>query len=222
MRKFTLLATLIVLALGQLCSQITTYHDTLPDGTILTLVVSGNPPIEVMIDSMFGSLDFSDVSTGLLMDRTIHFVDYTRYDGILSDSNHVDYRTFLSLYASLYSAPLDTSARPLPDLPAYKATAADIATSGVVPVGALLMHYHRIKSTALADELLVLNGIQLQDVPGRPESPYLEGRIFAVTPLQTRFEQAGLTFQFPVSLYHSNSGLTLTDIEFDPGNGVGL
>lgn len=222
MRNLMILAALIVLALGQLRSQIITYHDTLPDGTIVTLVDSGQPPIEVMIDSVFGSLDFSDVSTGLLMDRTIHFVDYTRYDGTLSDSNPVDYRTFLSLYASLYSAPLDTSDRPLPDLPAYKATAEDVASSGVVPVGALLMHYHRIKPTALADELLALNGIQLQDVPGRPESPYLEGRIFAVAPLRTRFEQAGLTFQFPASLYYSNSGLTLTDIEFDPGNGVGL
>ncbi|MEZ4827246.1 MAG: hypothetical protein R3C61_13360 [Bacteroidia bacterium] len=176
MRNLMILAALIVLALGQLRSQIITYHDTLPDGTILTLVDSGQPPIEVMIDSMFGSLDFSDVSTGLLMDRTIHFVDYTRYDGTLSDSNPVDYRTFLSLYASLHSAPLDTSDRPLPDLPAYKATAEDVALSGVVPVGAILMHYHRIKPTALADELLALNGIQLQDVPGRPESPYLEGR----------------------------------------------
>ena len=168
MRNLTIFAALLVLALGQLCAQITTYHDTLPDGTTITLVDSGQPPIEVMIDSMFGSLDFTEVSSGLLMDRTIHFVDYTRYDGTLSDSNQVDYRTFLSLYASLYSAPLDTSQRPLPDLPSYKATAAAIQDNGEVPVGALLMEYQRIDSLALEDSLLTLDGIQLQDVPGRP------------------------------------------------------
>jgi hypothetical protein len=164
MRKLTLLATLLVLALGQLRAQITTYHDTLPDGTTITLVDSGQPPIEVMIDSMFGSLDFTDVSTGLLMDRTIHFVDYTRYDGTLSDSNQVDYRTFLSLYASLYSAPLDTSQRPLPDLPTYKATAGAIRDNGEVPVGALLMDYQRIDTLALEDSLLTLDGMQLPDM----------------------------------------------------------
>jgi hypothetical protein len=95
MRNLTIFAALLVSALGQLCAQITTYHDTLPDGTTITLVDSGQPPIEVMIDSIFGSLDFTEVSTGLLMDRAIHFVDYARYDGTLSDSNSLFFNLLL-------------------------------------------------------------------------------------------------------------------------------
>ena len=63
MQNLTIFAALLVLALGQLHAQITTYHDTLPDGTTIILVDSGQPPIELMIDSMFGSLDFTEVSS---------------------------------------------------------------------------------------------------------------------------------------------------------------
>ncbi|MDX1906372.1 MAG: hypothetical protein SF053_05000 [Bacteroidia bacterium] len=73
MRNLTIAAALLVLTLGQVRAQITTYRDTLPDGTITVMVDSGQPPIEVIIDSIFGGLNFAQVSTGLLMDRTIQY-----------------------------------------------------------------------------------------------------------------------------------------------------
>jgi hypothetical protein len=114
---------------------LTTHHDTLPDGTTITLVDSGQPPIEVMIDSMFGSLDFTEVITGLLMNRTIHFVDYAHYDGTLSDSNQVDYRTFLSLYEA-HNYYLEEPSR-LPPVPRSTITSVRLALSRLGLCGAL-------------------------------------------------------------------------------------
>jgi len=58
-------------------------------------------PISAVLDSMFRTLDPQYLSTNLLADRSLAFIDYRSYKLHLADSNWMAYGKFLRLNGAM-------------------------------------------------------------------------------------------------------------------------
>ena len=175
---------------------------------------------EANISYVFENLDFSDVTTNLLVDRSIPFVEVDSFDGVqLMPYNKLDINRFGLLYATMYGSILDTTAM-LPHPDAYMAVVDSLQFGDDVPIAIFHYDYHRFKKYALDSNLLVVQDSQLHDVPNRPESPYLSKKAWGITPLLTYMDTLDITFSLPDSLVFSNTtGVALFEIDLDDGNG---
>jgi hypothetical protein len=124
------------------------------------------------ISYLMKHLDFTEVTSGLLADRSVPFVLLDSFDGQqLLPVNEMDVSAFGLMYATLYGAALDsTTLLPHPD--AYMGTAAGLGKGDTIPFAILHYDYHRVREDALTQNLLEVIDSQLYDVPNRPQSPY--------------------------------------------------
>ncbi len=70
---------------------------TIGDSAQVTVTDSVETDPGLMMDSIFRNLDAQYLSTNLLADRSIAFIDYRSYHGRLADSNWMNYGKFLRL-----------------------------------------------------------------------------------------------------------------------------
>ncbi len=96
MRRLIIILTSILLASIQAQAvEDTTY--TIGDSAQVTVTDSVETDPGLMMDSIFRNLDAQYLSTNLLADRSIAFIDYRSYHGRLADSNWMNYGKFLRL-----------------------------------------------------------------------------------------------------------------------------
>lgn len=114
---------------------------------------SNNP--DSLINSIIGGLDFTDASSGLLLERSIAWADPAYFDGqAVSDSNLIgSIDDFGLVYATVSGMGLNGPALPDPEaayvLPSYNLTAAD-----PIPIAVLFYDYHAFREDAISQGLL--------------------------------------------------------------------
>jgi hypothetical protein len=114
---------------------------------------SNNP--DSLINSIIWGLDFTDVSSGLLLERSIAWADPAAFDGqAVSDSNLLGgIDDFGLVYATVSGMGLSGPALPDPEatyvLPSYNLTAAD-----PIPIAVLFYDYHAFREDAISQGLL--------------------------------------------------------------------
>ena len=173
------------------------------------------------ISHILQHLDFREVQTNLLKERSFNLISMHLFDGKITDKNWVDINRFGSLYGTLYDASIDPETKLMDPGPAYMDSWKANKNDTTIPMAVLLYDYHQFKEDAIENNLLdTLNG-QIYDVPGRTESPYEKKSVFAMAPLQSNADQLSLNFQFPAQLFHSNLETELDYLEIDFGNGAG-
>jgi len=170
------------------------------------------------MNHIFQYVDKSKVTTGLLSDYGLQFVEPKYFNGVPADSNYVDMDTWRMLYSGMFSSKINNNVS-LAD-PETIFDAIDNATHAIaVPVVMMHYQYNALNEDALnpsKNMLKIVNGDQLQDVQGG-NSPYLVKQLFAVAPKELHFESNVACFVFNSTLLYSNVSKTIQkrEIKFD-------
>jgi hypothetical protein len=181
------------------------------------------------INHIFEHVDRSFVTTGYLEDYGINFTDVANYNGVLSDTNYIDYREWETLYLSLFSFQFNSFGNfPFP-VDVYDQVLTEIEQKNLdslgIPVNVLAgLHwrYEKFKEDAVSSNLVQIYNNQIYDVQGRSSSPYEIKDAFAVVPYNSRLFGASHYFTFPSALFYSNTGFSIQSIQVDFGNGNGF
>lgn len=172
------------------------------------------------INHLFEQLDFTEVTTGLLLQRAIPVARVDSFSGTsLTAFNKMDVDQFGMLYATLFGAVLDSTAL-LPHPDAYMDVREALQPGDAVPLAVLNYNYHSFRDDALTQNLFSYQNSQLYDVPNRPQSPYLLKRAFGIAPLKRYCDSLEMRFSLPNDLLFTNA-LGISLFEMDPDDGYG-
>ena len=178
-------------------------------------------PFAQMMDSIYEHVDLTVLSSHHLLSRAPVLVPIGQYDGS-SGADTLDFKTWQSIYASLYLAATD-AAHQLPEPETgYGQLHATLSDTAAIPLAVLHHDYHVLDSLALADSLLTLDGVQLYDVVGRPRSPWLPGHVTAMAPARHQVKGGTVQLKLDPAWWYEGTGLTLTGLSLDAGDGRGL
>lgn len=92
------------------------------------------PTLHMMMDSVFALTDLSGVSSGVLADRGFQYVPLEWYDGTLQPYNKLYYETWHGLYASMYTAAIDTNDRLSHPVGAYREDQEALTEGSAIPL----------------------------------------------------------------------------------------
>lgn len=102
------------------------------------------------IDSCFKVLNYSSVTTGLLLDKAIPTVSVGLFDGTINDSNEANMFKWRRAYGTLRRAFID-STEAFDSLGAVVQTMEGYLENGIVPIAIINYQYNAIKVNALED-----------------------------------------------------------------------
>ena len=208
-RLFFAFFGIFVLAFQAQAVEDTTY--TIGDSAQVQITDSVETNPGLMMDSIFRKLDPQYMSTNFLADRSLAFIDYRSYHGKLADSNWMTYSKFLRLNGAMITAIHDTGYQ-VKMLDTIKHWYQHYDSLGYQPFGLLNLQYDQLKDSALADNLIRKNGIQLEDVQGRSENPYWTKRLFAGAFHTRKIKGASYQVRIPSELFISNTGESLDSL----------
>jgi len=178
---------------------------------------------ETAMDSIFGQLDKSKISTGLLKERSYTFMQWDNYMG-KDTSKACNKDEVLELYSELYYAKfahtpeeklvseLDSAAKSY-----YKQT-------GYIPLMIVDYSYNQFRGGVFENGLLKVEGMQLMEVgTPRAEELYTLNRLFAFSPLKTDlpFKEEGYNFVLTEDFILTNNLEDISAIYIDFGDGLG-
>jgi len=124
------------------------------------------------INYIFQYVDKNQISTGLLSDYGIDFLNLNNYTGQqLHDSNYVGNNEWISIYASVYSSQVRlVNSLPPPDSVASKFNNYNLP-SETTGLAILYYDYNSCRDDALSAGLVSIENDQIFDVPNRTQSP---------------------------------------------------
>lgn len=178
-------------------------------------------PYEQQLDTLFSALDYSQVSSGLLMDRSLKTLPVEWYEpGVpLSDSNCAYPWEFNAAYGTLQRAAID-QAHALPDQAiSLDPIRSQVSDSDTIPIGLIFYEYQQFRPDALSSNLIYLDQGQVKDVAGRPQHPYETHQLLLAAPAIWISERLSPRFRLDSRLFFSNIGASINSIEIDFGDG---
>ncbi len=172
---------------------------------------------------LFNNLNRTQITTGLLRDYGIDFMNLDNYNGkVLNDTNWVTLPDWRSIYATLYSEQIKTPTNML-YLDTINNLIGRFAQSNLpVTFTCLYYNFNVLDSNAAINNLITIapNG-QLNDVTGRTQSPYLLHSAFAIAPTQQAVAVGSNQLVLHPELFLTNTGKTISNLQIDPkGSGV--
>ena len=170
MKHFILMVTAVLLACGHVHAvEDTTY--SISDSATVKVTDSVETDPGLMMDSIFRKLDAQYMSTNLLADRSIAFINYRDYNGYPDSLNWMTYGKFLRLNGAMLTAIHDTGYQ-VKRLDTIKHWYHHYDSLGYQPFALLNMAYDKLKGSALADSLIYKDGIQLKNRHKMQESRF--------------------------------------------------
>jgi len=178
---------------------------------------------EAQMDLVFQNLDLSNVSSGLLLNRSYQTIDVSLFHGAIGSDTLKVAENFMAIYGTLGRSSINGSFG-LPATDSWYSAAENTVNSGVIPFTVIDYSYHHFKNdSALLSGLIYEQGGQLFDYPNQQVSPYDSSSVFAASPFQSRFQDTlKLDFQFKNQFIFSNNGKTIESINVDFGDGTGF
>jgi hypothetical protein len=167
---------------------------------------------------MFQHLDKNQISSGLMSDYGVEFMDLANNDGVsLNSANFVGLQEWRLLYASLYSAQINGTAH-LEYLDAINSRVLNyISLSQPITLAVMHYNYQSMRSDAVSANLVSVANDQMYDVAGRSQSPYQNRQVFAVAPLRQTAVLGNNPMIFRPDMFFSNTGKTVSSIGIDAG-----
>lgn len=147
------------------------------------------------------------------------------FNGTLNDDNLFVLNLWRTMYVQLQQSFVGNGTNPLPDiLTVNNALQANMLLDQPTAIPLLIGQYNSMDDNALNNGLLTFNNStrQLNDVPNRPNSPYLTKNLFAACPLENFSTNANPSFIVKSSLNYNNTGLSLSSVQIDFANGQGF
>jgi hypothetical protein len=191
------------------------------------LVVVTAQPIPALPerDYIFGSLDQTPISSGILTDFGFDLVDPTLYDGVIRTNNEMTIDSWRALYAEFLSATINPSSN-LKSLKVindtldtkWRSTIQD--DDRIIDVPVQFVRYQSLVANA-SPSMITINSNQLYDVPGRTQQPYTTKYAFAAAPTMTYDVDGKVNFRFPSSVFINSSDKTMSGFSVDFDDGLG-
>lgn len=168
---------------------------------------------------IFQLVDRSQISSGLLSEYGVEFLNLANYNGtLLTDSNFVGLQEWRLLYASLYSSQIKSPANMLRLDSINNRVLNYIGINQPISFAALHYNYNSLRSDAVSANLLRVSNDQLYDVPNRLQSPYQNNSLFAVAPIRQAAVLGANNVIFRPELFFSNTGKTINHIAIAIGD----
>ncbi|WP_421947317.1 esterase/lipase family protein [Phaeodactylibacter xiamenensis] len=203
MKTSLFITTFCILALGSLSAQQQVQIDT-------TL-----PPGYVTADYALANLNLNQVPSGLLWENAFPFANLPALDGtVLADSTLVDRLSFELIYATL----LDMQTGGYTPPPPQSVLSEDAFPDTITPVKILVYDYHRIKPTAIEDDILQVVSNQLVAGTNFNLGWHTKRRLMASTLWNQKPLEAGVN-HFKAEVFSNLSPFEILSIEADFGNG---
>ncbi|MGQ7856651.1 T9SS type A sorting domain-containing protein [Pedobacter sp. WC2501] len=166
----------------------------------------------------FEKLDKSQITSGLMSDYGIEFLDLESYNGATNNTgNFVGLQELRLLYASLYSSQINGNANLQPLENVNSILSNNIALNKPITFAVLLYNYQNMRTDAVSANLITVSNDQMYDVPGRQQSPYKTNQVFAAAPIRQAVTLGNNQILFKSDLFYSNSGKTLQSAAVDIG-----
>ncbi len=175
-----------------------------------------------MIERAFSELDFSEVTTGIMLDKVPRYLDYRELKAQGSppaDTVHVSGPAFPILYGMIDQS--HTGVSPLVDVAEWWDTYEQKASGDTLKLGVIWYTYHRVKEDALAQNLITLNVDRFVDVFPRSESPYVQDTLFASSIMRYSVRGYTHTLHYDTTLFFSNITSAAPTLEINAGDGLG-
>jgi hypothetical protein len=172
------------------------------------------------IDVVLENLDFSEATTGYLLENTVPLYPLERFDGFeVSDSTIVSIVDLNLMYDMMRDAA--TTNVTLPPYSNIENAAENITKSDPIPIVIFKHRYNKFKKNAVSQNLLTIANDQLFDVVNRPVSPYLENTLFVAATMLPVSDTLNITFKLESDFIIDNFDTPIDEIliDFDDGNG---
>ena len=176
---------------------------------ITSNLLSQNPGQDYtnQMNYIFQYVDKNRITTGLLSDYGLQFIEPDVFNGVPADSNYVNMDTWKMLYSGIYTSKINNNISMT--LPETVFTQIDNAThSTAVPLAMMHYQYNQLNENAVTQGLLQVVNDQIYDVPGMA-SPYLTKQLFAVAPKELSFDGPTASFVFKSGLWYQNVNKTI-------------
>ncbi|MEY4876625.1 MAG: hypothetical protein RL708_1774 [Bacteroidota bacterium] len=165
------------------------------------------------------SVDTSRISTGILYDNAIHFINAKDYTG-LNDSVYMNEYDARQLFSEMKSASIRNT-ETMANIDDITILINEKIKQGKYPFYILNYDYNAIKSYAIDSGLIQIQNHIITDGLNRTESPYETNHLFAACPVSTKFLQSEINFEIVPILYLTNSVNMTNQIQIDFGDGIG-
>ena len=180
MKRFLLLLLLAArgfASLAQSTTPVNPVRPSLPPLAFPTPVSASEqgPPLTAFADSInriFQAVDKSRVSSGILEEYGLQFIDHTPFTGTngYSAANQLNINRWRAIYGDLRGARINNNAAAMPSLAAVNQALDRYAADANVELPILHFNYHSIRTDALSSGAIQSINNRLYDVPGR--DPY--------------------------------------------------
>ncbi len=160
------------------------------------------------------------IPTGILAENSYPLLDLSVYNGQLSADNTLDFAQWRLLYnqalSGAYVAPVG-----LPNIAQLNTDYNTARNNGVNNVVSLsLINYASIKPTAITDGFMTASNGQLFD--NNPGSKYQTNKLFIAAAVNNTAKNGVLNLFFSPNLFYTNTGVSITNVQVDFGNGNGF
>lgn len=180
--------------------------------------------IQADLDSTFGGLDLSSLSTGYLMNRNVIFVDPLNYQGDIQNDSTISAVAWRQLYRQMTNAHI-SGTNVFPPLDTVAAKSLNTYQQGKIPILILIGRYDKIKTYAVDSNLLDYDysGDKFVDVLPRSNSPYEDKVLFSAIAAKQTAGQLTSYFVIDSSEFiYSNFGEPIQSLQIDYGDGNGF
>lgn len=171
------------------------------------------------IDSIFGALDTTKITTGLIKERCLSFIDWENYNGSFQ-CPYATKDTAIELYYELYESKLPHIR--MKTLKEIDSIATSYIDNNQVPLMLLNYNYQQFKNESFANGWIVREGFQLKDYTPAGLSPYTLKTAIAMGALGTYEQDLPIELILPSSLMLSNNNLASTSFLINLNDGSGF
>src|SRR5690554_1538122 len=181
-----------------------------------------NISLSDQMDYLIAPLDFTEVTSGVLLDRGFKMMNVEDFDGAATADTLIQYGDWFRQYGTMVTSKV-TPTSALGETADWKPQTDTWLKSGVVPILILHAHYHKLlEDSVLLASLITEHNGQLFDVPNRATSPYTAHELFSFCPKKTSANDSlSQTFRLEPDFFRSNTGKTVSTISIDFDNGAG-
>lgn len=151
---------------------------------------------------IFGPLEKNRVPYGLLRDFAIELTDLEHYNGLLTDSNYVDYGDFFDIYQTLFTSRVHSNAGNWVNPIVADSLWFQQRSVNVITVGGLCYGYSYFRSDAQSVGLVTVSNDQIFDryVNGYWQNPYQTGLCMAFAPATAEHRGRNISVVMPGSI----------------------
>ena len=163
------------------------------------------------LNVLFGQLNLSKITTGLLVDYALEYTDLALFSGVISNENAVNMSVWLNIYKTVYSAKINNQINLTNPENVFLGIENAANAKSAVPLAMLHYRYDRFNDNAVQNGWLAYTKGQLWEVQNKP-SPYEQRDVFAITPAKFIFESNTLAFEFDSNLFFRNNSLQISGL----------